>query len=93
MKTCYRCQEPIHNADFYESSRGFRHPYTCTPVPVVEAAAPPPPAPESRVRTVIKIVKSEPEIILSLDRRKTAVVACVAAVLGGAAGAAITSFL
>ena len=92
MKTCYRCHEPIHNADMIESPRGVRHPYACsTAPPVVEALPAAPAAPEPKV--VVQYVKSDPEVVETFNRAKAAVLAAVAAILGSAGGVLLRTFI
>lgn len=95
IDNCYRCGEPVHEASKITSPRGIRHPYVCpllldftktTPVP-------PPPPVEKEVPVVVQVVKSDPEIILALDKTKAAIVALAAAVLGSVATAIARTYL
>lgn len=90
---CYRCQQPILEATRVESFRGFRHPTFCVAADLRPVEKPLAPPKEAKPKIVYKTVKSAPELIPVLDRRKTAVVAGCAAVLGGALGAALATFL
>lgn len=93
MNICVRCQQPIHEADGLPSRGGLRHPYSCAAVPAVEKVAPPPPPVEQEVPVVIQVIKSDPEVILTFNKAKAAVVALAAAILGSVATAIAKSFL
>lgn len=93
---CYRCGQPVHEASKIESPRGIRHPYVCSarvPAKVEAPVAAIPSIAEKEVPVVVQVVKSNPEVILALNKTKAAIVALAAAVLGSVATVVAKTYL